>query len=134
MIFLDSGAWIALSVPNDRNARAAHKVHADIANGAHGRIVTTDFVLDEGATFVRMATDLATAATLLRTVTTARNVIVVWIGAEHFQDALEELERHEDKRWSFTDCTSFVVMKELQILEAFTFDRNFEEAGFARLP
>jgi len=37
-------------------------------------------------------------------------------------------------RWSFTDCTSFAVMKDLEIETAFAFDRKFEEAVFARLP
>lgn len=134
MIFFDSGAWIALSVPNDRNAGVAHEVYADTARGAHGRIVTTDFVLDEAATFVRMATDVATAALLLRKVTDAPDVTVIWIDAKHFADAVEELERHGDMRWSFTDCTSFVVMRELGITKAFAFDRNFDQAGFERLP
>ena len=134
MIFFDSGAWIALSVPNDRNAKAAHQVYAQTARGAHGRIVTTDFVLDEAATFVRMATDVTTAALLLRQVTSAPQVTVVWIDSQHFEDALEEFEHHGDKRWSFTDCTSFVVMRDLGIKKAFTFDRNFAQAGFTPLP
>jgi len=49
MILFDSGAWIALSVPNDRNAKVAQGVYADTARGVHGRIVTTDFILDEAA-------------------------------------------------------------------------------------
>jgi len=134
MIFFDSGAWIALSVPNDQNAKAAQGIYADTARGAHGRIVTTDFVLDEAATFVRMATDVPIAASLLRHVTGAPNVTVVWIDATHFADALTEFEGHRDRRWSFTDCTSFVVMRDLGIATAFGFDRNFEQAGFRRLP
>ena len=32
------------------------------------------------------------------------------------------------------NCTSFVVMRELGTDTAFSFDWNFEEAGFTRLP
>jgi len=67
----------------------------DTAQGLHGRIVTTDFVLDEAATFIRMATDVATAAMLLRRVTSAPNVTVVWIDAGHFADAIGDFERHQ---------------------------------------
>jgi len=81
-----------------------------------------------------MATDVPIAASLLRHVTGAPNVTVVWIDATHFADALTEFEGHRDKRWSFTDCTSFVVMRDLGIATAFGFDRNFEQAGFRRLP
>jgi predicted nucleic acid-binding protein len=38
--------------------------------------------------------------------------------------------RHQDKRWSFTDCVSFAVMWDLGIKDAFTFDHNFTQAGF----
>lgn len=39
-----------------------------------------------------------------------------------------------DKDFSFTDCTSFVVMKELRIQRALTTDRHFSQAGFELLP
>jgi len=39
-----------------------------------------------------------------------------------------------DNGWSFTDCTSFVLMENLDILHALSFDRNFSEAGFGVLP
>jgi uncharacterized protein len=41
---------------------------------------------------------------------------------------------HRDKKWSLTDCSSFALMKELGIKEAFTFDKNFLEAGFRAVP
>ena len=50
---------------------------------------------------------------------------MVWIDESHFDGALDLLERHADKRWSFTDCTSFVVMRDLGIDSAFAFDHNF---------
>jgi predicted nucleic acid-binding protein len=39
----------------------------------------------------------------------------------------------EGKKWSFTDCTSFVTMRELRIADAFTSDRHFLQAGFTPL-
>ena len=39
-----------------------------------------------------------------------------------------------DKLWSFTDCTSYAVMKRLNISEVFAFDHHFEQMGFVRLP
>lgn len=35
---------------------------------------------------------------------------------------------------SFTDCTSFVLMKSRGLQAAFTFDRHFKKAGFRTIP
>ena len=134
MIFVDSGAWIALSLPNDKNSSAARSANGELARGVHGSLVTSNFVLDEVVTFLRMASDAPTAARLARTVLSSKNVVVAWIDPGTFEAALRLFEGRPDKPWSFTDCTSFAVMKDLGIEEAFTFDRNFLEAGFARVP
>ncbi len=134
MIFMDAGAWIALSVPGDRSTEAARAFYPQIERGLHGAMVTTSFVLDEAATLIRMASDVETAVAFLRTVLGDPSVTVVWIDSGHFGAALDIFERHRDKRWSVTDCTSFAIMHELGISEAFSFDRDFEQAGFERLP
>jgi uncharacterized protein len=38
-----------------------------------------------------------------------------------------------DKTWGLVDCASFVVMSERGVMEAFTTDRHFDQAGFACL-
>ena len=134
MIFYDTGAWVALAVPGDRNAAAAKALQNQVSRGVHGAMVTTDFVLNEAATLIRMEADVEAAARLVRSVLAAPSVTLLWIDQNQFELALELFERHQDKRWSFTDCTSFVVMGALGIEKAFTFDRNFEQAGYARVP
>lgn len=42
-------------------------------------------------------------------------------------------KEHEDKKYSFTDCTSFVLMEKLNVERAFVFDKNFEQYGFSTL-
>jgi len=42
-------------------------------------------------------------------------------------------DQHPTRAWSFTDCTSFVVMKARGITEAFSTDKHFNEAGFDAL-
>lgn len=37
-------------------------------------------------------------------------------------------------RTSFTDCTSFAMMRRLKVKRVFTFDKHFEKAGFKILP
>src|SRR5881396_4089497 len=42
--------------------------------------------------------------------------------------------RWKDKDFSFTDCTSFVVMRELGQRRALTTDHHFAQAGFEMVP
>jgi uncharacterized protein len=42
--------------------------------------------------------------------------------------------RHADKRYSLTDCISFIVMQERGLRQALTFDQHFSQAGFEALP
>jgi predicted nucleic acid-binding protein len=42
--------------------------------------------------------------------------------------------RYRDKDFSFTDCTSFIVMRELKLREALTTDHHFLQAGFVIKP
>jgi predicted nucleic acid-binding protein len=43
--------------------------------------------------------------------------------------ATDVILRYTDKGWSFTDCTSFVVMQRLGIRRAFSFDDHFRQFG-----
>ena len=56
-----------------------------------------------------------------------------WIGPDRFESAKAIFRKHADHGYSFTDCTSFVVMRELGIQDALTTDRHFTEAGFQTL-
>jgi predicted nucleic acid-binding protein len=60
-------------------------------------------------------------------------VTVVQISPEQEEEAWQMFKRYADKVFSYTDCTSFVVMRHLGIWEAFTNDHNFEQVGYQRL-
>ena len=57
-----------------------------------------------------------------------------WIDPGRAEKARHWLFRWRDKDFSFTDCSSFVVMKERRIQAALTNDRHFMQAGFQVVP
>ncbi|OLP18511.1 hypothetical protein BST81_10555 [Leptolyngbya sp. 'hensonii'] len=62
-------------------------------------------------------------------------VNLIWITPEISSQTWQIFEQfNTDKQWSFTDCTSYVVMKDQGITEAFTFDHHFSQMGFIRRP
>ena len=48
--------------------------------------------------------------------------------------AWELFVRHDDKDFLFTDCTSFVIMRELGLTDAFAFNEHFAQMGFRVWP
>jgi uncharacterized protein len=59
--------------------------------------------------------------------------VIEWIGRERFERAKTFFRKHADHGYSFTDCTSFVLMRELKLQDVLTTDRHFKEAGFRPL-
>jgi predicted nucleic acid-binding protein len=51
------------------------------------------------------------------------------LDASDKREAWEVFRRFHDKEWSFTDCTSKVLIERLGITTAFTFDHHFKQFG-----
>jgi predicted nucleic acid-binding protein len=60
----------------------------------------------------------------------ARDILVEWTDVARFEATQRFFVKHLDHAWSFTDCLSFVVMKELRLRDSLTSDEHFREAGF----
>jgi len=134
LIFVDTSAWYAVEVADDVNHEAACKFLAEIASGKHGVSITTDYVLDETLTLLRSRRDLASASYFIDKIRKSKSVRVFWIDESLFEKALDVFRKSGRKSWSFTDCTSFALMRDLSVSEAFTFDTHFREATFQALP
>lgn len=130
-VFVDTGGWFAYFVRRDPDHPAA------VAWMRQNRqpLLTTDFVLDELFTLLKLRESHRVAvaagiALLDQSVTHLEK-----IGEPDFRAAWEVFLQYNDKGWSFTDCTSRVVMQRLGITHAFAFDRHFEEFGtIVRVP
>ena len=132
-VFVDTAGWMACADaadPAHGKARAAR----DQALQAGRLLMTTDYVVDETLTLVRMRLGLAAAEAWWAQVEGSPRVRWEAIDALRAEKARAWFFRHRDKSYSFTDCTSFVVMRELRVKEALTTDRHFRQAGFLTEP
>jgi predicted nucleic acid-binding protein len=131
--FYDTWAFATLA---DRS-EAHHAVSAEIDRTLLARgdaAVTTDYVLDEAVTLLQARAGAHTAITFLDLIDTriaGANLMLVEVNAVRRTRAVETFRKlaQMEPRMSFTDCTSFVVMRELGIELAFTADRHFHRAG-----
>jgi uncharacterized protein len=60
-------------------------------------------------------------------------VTVIPLDAELLGRAVELLMSRMDKKWSFTDCVSFEIMRQRGIQKVLSADHHFRQAGFQTL-
>lgn len=131
-VFFDTGGLYSLLVEGDTDhAPAAEFLRKAGREGR--RFVTTDYVLDEAATLLQARGHGAQAARLLEVVFASRACRVLWMDADRFGRVRSRFLKVMDRGWSFTDCVSFDVMRELHLREALAKDVHFREAGFVAL-
>lgn len=96
-------------------------------------IVTTDLVMAETQTLLARRLDPASGLEFARRLL-ARPERVIWNDGALTDRAVAWLERFADRPLSMTDAVSFAVMEHLGIDDTFTFDRDFQDAGFRTIP
>ncbi|HEX6622370.1 MAG TPA: PIN domain-containing protein [Pyrinomonadaceae bacterium] len=129
MIFVDTGAWFAAAVPSDPNHPAASRWLA----GNNEPLLTTDYVVDETLTLLRARGERTRALLIGDGFFNGRLAEVYALSADDITLAWEVFKRFDDKDWSFTDCTSKVVIERLGIARAFAFDHHFAQFGTVRI-
>ena len=90
----------------------------------------TDYIIDEACTLFVARNIAHRRQDILQLIRNSRIVRLEWIGQETFWQAWEWLMKFQDQDFSFTDCTSFALMKRLDLTEAATNDTHFTTAGF----
>lgn len=96
-------------------------------------IVTTQLVLIEIADGLAAVKYRSHAARIIGTLQSSGFVEVVRFDPRLFADAFDLYSQRQDKDWGFTDCSSFIVMRERGLSEALTVDEHFQQAGFRAL-
>ncbi|MCE5269223.1 MAG: PIN domain-containing protein, partial [Planctomycetaceae bacterium] len=107
MTFVDTSAWYASVVPDDENHQAA----TAWLNGNSQPLSTTDYVVDETLTLLKMRGHASVAFELGTLLSDGQLAEVELVTEDDIQQAWRTFRHFRDKDWSFTDCTSKVVME-----------------------
>lgn len=128
MRFADTSFWIG--VVDRRDWR-----HPDATALAKDRSpsTTSNHVVGETWTALRRRLGHAVAVAFLDRLGRLDNVDVVHIDEATEADAWRWLRRHDERRYSLVDATSFALMRARRIRDALAFDGDFTAAGFAEL-
>lgn len=131
-VFADAGYWIALfntdDVLHEKATAITHALRGATFITSH--VVLTEFLnhfASKGAFYRRKA--VLSVLTLQQD----PNVVILPQTTAIFETAVELYANRPDKRWGFSDCTSFIIMQDEGITEALAHDAHFQQAGFVAL-
>jgi predicted nucleic acid-binding protein len=132
-IFVDTAGWLACADSADPDhLRSCAARDAALEGGQ--TLITTDFVVDETLTLIRFRLGLRAADSWWQQIDRSSRLRWERVDADRFEKAHHLFFRYRDKDFSFTDCTSFAIMREIRVTNALTTDRHFRQMGFHVIP
>ena len=128
MIFVDTSAFLALENRKDEYHKPALMFRDSLLESKES-LVTSDYVLDESYTIIRLRAGHKIAVQFGEMIQVAGLIEIKYLTKEMLREAWHIFKIFSDKEFSFTDCTSFALMESLQVKTAFTFDEHFNQCG-----
>ncbi|MCY4016197.1 MAG: PIN domain-containing protein [Gammaproteobacteria bacterium] len=129
-IFVDTGAWYALVDQKDPD----HAAVAKAVRQSRGRMLTTNFIIDETLTLVRTRLGWNVAQQLGNRLRVGSLAQIERISPRDEEAAWTIFTTYSDKRFSFTDCTSFAVCDRMGLLLCLAIDQDFRSFGLQCVP
>lgn len=127
--FVDSAGYYALADRDDVSHADAVALLAEL-RVQRFRLITTNFVLAESHTLALNRLGYRPALRLLTDIIESPATTPVRVTAADEDRARTIIRQYTDKRFSYTDATSFAVMERLRLTQVFSFDRDFAQYGF----
>lgn len=122
-VFVDTSAFCALTIPKDQHNLRAKSLYEQLRE-RKTLIYTSDYVLDEVYTLLKTRGSYQTSVNFMDQINKS-NIVILRITGEVEEEAKDIFRRFEDKKLSFTDCTSFALINQNSIEAVFAFDKHF---------
>jgi len=123
-VFIDTGAFCALTIPKDQHNLTAKTIYKKIQKDK-AIIYTSNYVLDETYTLLKTRGSHTTAVEFMEEISKC-GIVNLRVTEDIEESAKDIFKRFDDKRLSFTDCTSFVLINRFKIEAVFAFDEHFK--------
>ncbi|MEW6089071.1 MAG: PIN domain-containing protein [bacterium] len=128
-LFIDTSAWLAINDKNDQYHTEAMNKIIEIKNQKIA-LITSEYIFDESITLIRYRISHSSAVLFGESLLNSNIVKIIDITDKDRFKAWDLFKKYEDKELSFTDCISFVLIKNLKLQKVFTFDSHFKQMGF----
>jgi|SRR5438105_1091124 len=127
--FVDTSILYALVDKRDAH-HAAARVAVEALLRSNRQLLTTNYIVTEAVNLANARGGAHVALRILELIDRSAGMRLEWIGALRFEETKAYFRKHADRGYSFTDCSSFVLMRELKLTDALSTDRHFQQAGF----
>ncbi len=124
-IFVDTSAWCAYFDKTD----AEHTSATQFMNRLTLPLITSNYIVDEILTLIQDRIGHHLAVKIGKQFLAERIAQLARITINDEIAAFKIFNQYADKKFSFTDCTSFALMERLKIKTAFAFDEHFTQYG-----
>lgn len=128
-VFIDTSFFKAIIDNKDQFHDQAIRIMDKLKKG-YSEVVTSNFILDESFTLIRIKCGLKLALEFRRYLEESSAVLkIIRVTISDEASAWNWFVKDWSKL-SFTDCVSFALMKRLGIEKVAAFDADFQKAGF----
>ena len=128
-IFIDTSFILALV--NSRYQFYQKALELSILYEGKPSVITDGVLLEIGNALARRFKQRA--IDIIEGIKASQEIEVIEVTPLLFDRGFELYKSHQDKSWGLVDCISFVVMQDVGISSALTFDQHFVQAGFSAL-
>lgn len=129
LVFVDTGAWIALALTRDPLHSRASETWARLASTG-AKLHTSASIVVETFTFLDRNTERKVALAWKDSLEVVPRLRVLPCTSRDLEHAWTFFERPDFHKLSAVDALSFVLMAQRRIRVAFAFDGHFATAGF----
>jgi len=130
-IIVDTGFWIALFNKKDKNHFSAKNRFKSLSQNY--RLCVSDFIVFETVTYLNCSIKRHDLAVRYLKKVKECGLKVRAVDEIIKSEAMDLFVRYSDKTFSFTDCTSFVIMMQYRIKKYAGFDEHFQQMGFLQV-
>ncbi len=128
-VFMDTAFLIAVIDTSDRYHDIAVKSYKNLIKHKWSVITTEAVLVEIGNGLSKLKWRQAAHKWIIRIQKSKTIFMVVPTTTELLNKAINLYGTRLDKEWGLTDCISFVVMKDHNLISALTVDHHFEQAG-----
>lgn len=131
-VFVDTSFFFAYYYEKDPHHERACDVIArlpEIVPDRQPQLILTDYVFDELVTLVLRAMSKTDAIEIGQRLLHDRSVDFQSITSSHFHEAWKIFQGFGDKQWSFTDCASYVWIRDHRPDYCLSTDDDFRQFG-----